>query len=285
MKRSQLIVLSGSCVMVVVSALVLARPPSRSSVDPSCYGSSINPNVRCPGEEVDSSSAIATPSRRAWYLFAELNQPAFPGNSLDTRRVWETWKNADDPTVSAEAIYLKNGHAPAPWNVAPVSLMPQKVLVPNQRVQFQRVLASVSTGIHADFDTPPAGATGEEEVRTNRPAFNFILQNNLYNQQGQLQFASTNLNFDFPRGSKEIKANWILAGSGDNVADYYSAKSGGNTYLLVSMHIITKDLPFWLWTSFVHKDKNKDARNGYVAPLSSDQGVPPSIQGTPLCQL
>ena len=119
-----------------------------------------------------------------------------------------------------------------------------------------------------------------EEVRVNRPAFNFIVNNNLYNLSGQYQYASTHPGFDFPIASKEVKAIWVEADATTVVADYYSAKAGGKTYVLVAMHLITKDIPFWLWSSFVHKDQNNDPTNGYVAPLAGE-APPSSLPGTP----
>jgi len=115
----------------------------------------------------------------------------------------------------------------------------------------------------------------------NRPAFNFILDNQLYNRQGQYQYASAHVNCYFPKASKEVKAVWREAGTGMKVDDYYSAKVGDKAYVLVAMHVITKDIPFWHWSSFVHKDQNKDPHSGYVAPLASYQEIPASLKGSP----
>src|SRR5262249_28909619 len=62
--------------------------------DSSCNGPTINKNSVCPGEESDPASAINTPTIYSWTVFAQINQPAFPSNNNDTRRVWETWKSA-----------------------------------------------------------------------------------------------------------------------------------------------------------------------------------------------
>jgi hypothetical protein len=256
-----------------------------NAVDPSCNGPTIKPGAPCPGEETDPGAAINTPSIYAWTVFGQINQPAFPGNNIDTRRVWETWKSADNNSNPEEAIYLNNGHAPQKWNVQPRTIPPSKRLVPIQQLKFLRE------------ENPNLAAiqfiTGDtEEVRVNRPAFNFILDNQLYNKQGQYQYASTHFNFNFPISSKEVKAIWRQAGAGDKVADYYSAKVDNKTYILLAMHVITKDLPFWFWASFVHKDENKDQWPSdpnnpqlppvvYVAPLADYQVVPEPLKGTP----
>lgn len=251
-----------------------ANPP----IDPSCYTASIKPDVHCPGEETDPAAAVNTPSVFAWTTFAQINQPAFLGNTGDTRRIWETWKSADDNKNPNEAIYLDNGHAPQPWDVKPAGASQPKRLVPIQQLQFLREQNKEEAAFLSQFiPTNPLS----EEVRTNRPAFNFILENQLYNRQGQYRYASSHPNFDFPNESKEVKAVWIEATSGMKVADYYSGKVGGKTYVLVAMHLITKDIPFWHWASFVHKDQNKDPQSGYVAPLAAYQDVPPSLKDTP----
>jgi hypothetical protein len=247
-------------------------------IDPSCYSSTIKPDVHCPGEEVDPGAAINSPTIFAWTTFAQINQPAFPGNTSDTRRVWETWKSADDNKNPSEAIYLDNGHAPPPWDVKPTGTSQPKRLVPVQQLQFIREQNKEEAAFLPRFiPTNPLS----EEVRTNRPAFNFILENQLYNRQGQYKYASSHPNFDFPKASKEVKAIWIEASSGMKVTDYYSGKVADKTYVLVAMHVITKDIPFWHWASFVHKDQNKDPETGYIAPLAAYQDIPPSLKGTP----
>lgn len=250
------------------------------TVDPSCYGPTIVPGVVCPGEQTDPAAAVNTATIYAWTVFAQVNQPAFPGDVNDTRRVWETWKNADDNSDPSDAIYLNNGHAPQPWHVEAKDALLPKRLVPIQQLRFLREQrrGQAASDLMALFD--PAAPLAQE-VRTNRPAFNFILANKLYNRQGQYQFASANPGFDFPVASKEVKAIWLEATSGINPRDYYSVMSGGKTYVLVATHVITKDLPFWHWASFVQKDQNKDPTNGYIAPLADYQVIPTSLRGTP----
>jgi hypothetical protein len=111
-----------------------------------------------------------------------------------------------------------------------------------------------------------------QETRTNRPGFNFILANQLYNRQGQFKFASEHPNFDFPSATKEIKAAWIELSGNEDASKYYSVTSNGKTYGLVALHVITKDTPFWFWSSFVHKDRTKSGQ--YDAPLADYQDVP-----------
>ena len=262
-------------IFAILSFAPWAPAALAQAVDPSCYGANITAGVVCPGEGVDPLRATTTPAAHAWMLFAEINQPAFPGNASDTRRVWETWKNEDDNREPAEAVYLDNGHAPQVWNVAPRLGPVPKQLVANQQLAVLRQRLQASKRPTVLF--VPLAPEGQE-TRINRPGFNFILANELYNKQGQYKFASQRQNFDFPAAAKEIKGAWTELTAGMDATKYYTATSGGKTYALVAMHVITKDLPFWFWSSFVHKDQTKPGP--YDVPLDDSQPVPTLLRGT-----
>src|SRR5262249_16753940 len=148
--------------------------------------------VACPGEGVDPMQATTTPAAYAWKVFAEINQPAFPSNAVDNRRVWETWKNEDDNRDPAEAVFLDNGHAPQPWSVVPRPAPLAKRFVPNQQLMILRQKLQASKRPTVFF--VPLAPEGQE-TRINRPGFNFILGSALYNRQGQYKFASEHPNF------------------------------------------------------------------------------------------
>jgi hypothetical protein len=266
-------------VLLLALSVAGSAAAAAQAVDPSCHGPVIKPGVVCPGEQTNPAGVINEPSTYAWAVFTEINQPAFPGNARDTRRVWETWKSADDNSNPNDALYLNNGSAPQPWNVTPNPGPLAKALAPIRQLELLQEQFKQVPGAVTPFFIPSNPLS--EEVRTNRPAFNFILANTLYNQQGQYAYASVKQSFDFPVSSKEVKAIWQEATAGIDVSQYYHAQAAGRTYILVSMHLITKDLPFWFWTSFVHKDQNKDPQSGYVAPLLPSQPIPESLRGTP----
>lgn len=253
-------------------------------IDPSCYGSTIRRGVVCPGEQTDAQSALHAPSAYAWTLFAEVNQPAFPGRSRDTRRLWETWKNADDDADADDAVYLADGHAPEAWDVKPRRSSSAKNLKPIRQLRLLHGLQELADSIDdQNADVVPSGvgdAPPLQEVRMNRPAFNFIREKRLYNREGQYAFASTYPMFDFPAPSKEVKAVWIEATGDFDLADYYHHSEGGKTYVLVAMHVMAKAVSLWHWSSFVHKDHNADPVTGYAAPLAREQRVPESLRGT-----
>ena len=105
-----------------------------------------------------------------------------------------------------------------------------------------------------------------EEVRRNRDAFDYIVNNGLYTQTG-LQNAFAGPGINFPSSAIELKLDWVEEPTlvkwlnSNNVQtppgfvkqNYYTTVSAGTTYALLSMHISTKQLPNWLWATFEHQ--------------------------------
>jgi hypothetical protein len=107
-----------------------------------------------------------------------------------------------------------------------------------------------------------AWCIGKESLR-NRPAFDFIVDNNLTTQRGLAVFFGRTM--DFPIDTIEVKAEWLplselKAWNGVSAEDaaslYYinKARFGGETVpvALVALHITTKLVPSWTWATFEH---------------------------------
>jgi hypothetical protein len=203
----------------------------------------------------------------SWQAFVSVMTPA-PGGILTL----ETW--ATDPdTFQATPTW-----PPAGLNVAAVAERPrfQTSLLARAHVPAGlRAGASVSVGGcsypvgNAAAGNFPTGSPSDciaEEVRRNRDAFNFIVNNGLYTQLG-LQNAFAGPAIDFPTSAIELKLDWVPEPTlikwlnTNNVQtppgfvkqNYYTVVSGGTTYALLSMHISTKQLPNWLWATFEHQ--------------------------------
>jgi hypothetical protein len=108
---------------------------------------------------------------------------------------------------------------------------------------------------HGEFLAPllPNSLDGEE-VRMNYDTFRYILDNELWNQSGQLAFLKSGQAFAFPKSSIEIKARWKKIQDADRARYHWNQDAGGNTYGLVGLHIETKEIPNWFWATFEHKD-------------------------------
>ncbi len=127
------------------------------------------------------------------------------------------------------------------------------------------------------------------ETRLNKEAFQFVVDKNLFSIEGQEDFLDKNLAVDFPVPAKEVKAAWRmftdveldpaktfrdLNNNGTIEDDERGLRLLERTYHvgygvvrneatgtsdlrpfgLVGLHIITKDIPNWFWTTFEHVD-------------------------------
>jgi len=102
-----------------------------------------------------------------------------------------------------------------------------------------------------------------EETRRNRAAFDFIVQNNFYKISGlKAAFVKT---LSFPIDAIEVKANWVavdqipaFTNNQVTVAQvpqlyHVNADKDGKKYALVSIHVISKQVPNWTWATFEHR--------------------------------
>lgn len=104
-----------------------------------------------------------------------------------------------------------------------------------------------------------------EEVRRNKPQFNYIKNNGLYNKAGIAAFyAQAGAVVDMPKDSIAIKADWVpvttimqwvpnLTSKADVRRYYYTTYSDGVEYGLVAMHLSSAWNPKWVWGTFEHQ--------------------------------
>lgn len=254
--------------------------------------------------------AMNNPHKHAWDLFMALNHPAKDpkverGVPDETKKlgdpgltVWETWKHA------GREVFLKDGSKPAPWEtiyepdlVAKTFDVPKPVLLqaiskgisPEQvqsfnLSQFITLLSSVG---HLEPGDAVFGRGGGGETRMNKATFDFIVDDNnqLYNVEGQEKFfqdvaAGVRKPLSFPVDSMEIKSMWIPLSEDDVLAGkdktYHTGKDkDGDLYGLVALHIITKDVPNWFWTSFHHIGDKEP-----LVPPQDTYGQPAALKGT-----
>jgi cytochrome c peroxidase len=205
--------------------------------------------------------AVAHSDEYAWRLFVALNWPANPSTraadpttplGADQPVVWEAWQNA-------EAVYLDDGRDPGPW----ASNMPLPAVADEARFEALS-LKDVPNARHivggkmVPVTDPLANARRLTEIRMNQPAFAYIRSRELYNLDGQLRAVSTGANINFPAASTEIKAKWRPIRA-DERARYHTlevkfADGTQHLYGLTALHIVSKDLPQWFWTTFEHAD-------------------------------
>jgi hypothetical protein len=192
--------------------------------------------------QVDPTLAMNKPDQLAWQLFIQVNSRAGGTNS-----VFETFASDTDT------------FQPTPqYPIGPVaSTIRSPILAALARD------SALKNGVLLPAIPPDPAATGGEETRRNKAAFDFIVQNNLYKVSGLK--AAFGKPLSFPVDSIEIKANWIridmipaFTKNQVTVAQvpqlyHVNTATDGNKYALVAMHIITKLVPNWTWATFEHR--------------------------------
>src|SRR5262245_12044984 len=192
--------------------------------------------------QVDPDPAMNNPDKVAWQLFIQVNSPAGGNNS-----VFETFAS-DTDTFQPDPQYPPGPAAPALH--APIL----------EAIARETALAN---GVLLPALPPDPARTGGEETRRNRAAFDFIKQNNLFKVSGlKAAFGKT---LSFPIDAIEVKANWIpveqIPAFTKNqvtiaqVPQFFHVNAGndGKKYALVTMHVISKQVPNWTWATFEHR--------------------------------
>lgn len=101
-----------------------------------------------------------------------------------------------------------------------------------------------------------------EELRINRPMFDYIQQHALYNQDTVYKLAKAH-KIQFPKESMMVKAQWMPIDS-SRIDSFYSKKirilvrnlkTNDSTVVdtlmgLVGFHLVTHELPNWVWSTF-----------------------------------
>jgi len=205
----------------------------------------------------------------AWEVFVSINaSTATEGNN---NVVWETWADQD-------LVYGDPNHTPV-WPgpaIAPLkihrSLQHILATTPRGKTFSQlNLLNRLRTRLHSDPQTSgPAVPKGGEEVRMNKPTFDFIVGNNLWYIQGQQAAFKQSTTLSFPVESKEIKAFWKVIGESDKPRYHWQVGADGQTYGLIALHLMTRDLPNWVWATWEHVD---NPRLGKERPCKDTFGI------------
>jgi hypothetical protein len=204
----------------------------------------------------DPNPAMNNADKVAWQLFVQVSAPAAtPGNN---NALFETWAS-DGDTFRTNPVWPST---PSRTVLSPPALLLFKPLPPGLQ---PRVLPG-----------------GGEEVRRNKPTFDFIIQNNLYTRAGLRQAFAASKPITFPTDSIEVKANWVPVETVNPALYHVNTASDGKQYALVSMHIISKQVPNWTWATFEHQ--NNPGRCDYIGCNDSFGATAPRIDPEPASQ-
>ena len=231
----------------------------------------------------------------SWLTYLAVNAPAAGGPiGPNQPAIWEQWKSLGD-------VMLPNGQTPVPWD-QPTPLPPACRVPANGGHPMVLSMISKDPNVLTEtvqpFDTGPLidqnGQYVHYAILMNRPMFEYIVQHQLYNQQGQAAFGpatfpggSVTSGTDGTLGGILVKAAWkVLDPQKDDASLFHTANvllyqppvtnpNQGNqpveesckpaTVGLVGLHIVHKTTsdPQWLWSTFEHV--NNDPAQAEVA--------------------
>ena len=227
-----------------------------------------------PGGDAESARlAIQESDEYAWKLFLWINRQGQSGIAgqadpskasvleydEDKDVVWENWALASRDGQSEAEVFLANGAQPGTWAELPRGKPVSKALDRN-RTNAHRLLSR--NQMFSRGELAPQFVIQEpesDEVRMNQSTFEFVRDNTLYNRQGlaanfAAAIAAKNRDaIQFPSSAKEVKARWDKIDASQK-SRYHWRTIGSDVYGLRAFHIITKDLPMWFWTDFIHVD-------------------------------
>lgn len=200
---------------------------------------------------------------------------AVDGLSINSDQfIWQKFIAAVTPVAGHNRIEFQTWATDQETYVAPpnVPVWPS----PDAPVKFK---ASTQAAMHhsrnvgvpcAPAENPWVGAFPldgciAEEVRRNKPEFDYIKANKLYNKAGIAAFyAKAGAMVNMPKDSVSLKADWVpvttimewvpnLKSKADVRRFYYTTMSDGVEYGLVAMHLISAWNPWWVWGTFEHQ--------------------------------
>lgn len=256
---------------LVASVLLLATgDPARAGAIRSRVPSSV-PTVTT-ATSSEGNAAMNRPHYWAWKRFIDVNRT----HPITGGALWETWASDSETFPTCPAA-----DAPPAW---PAKANREKVL--RSRSQILSTEGDGTLSWYTLEDGVPMATTIDfpEEVRRNRPSFDYIVANGFYYTEGlaaafeeaqeaiaaiggspSQSLAAAQRVVTFPVDAIEIKADWVPVEyiPAQDRSSYYttyavSEDEDGNTsdreeYALVAMHISTKDIPAWFWATWVNE--------------------------------
>lgn len=194
-------------------------------------------------------TAVNDPAKFAWEVFIEINRPTGTG----PRQVqWDGWAD--------QAVMYADPNATPVWPGAKVA----RTLQPSRQHEFRRLQAAASPAANFDKSVPDRGPN-KEEVRMNRPAFDYVVRHMLWYQQGVVRQASSPDGIKFPTGSISIKAIWKIITEADKPRYHWDEyqpppqpdqpiQPAKQVIGLIALHVTSKVLPNWHWATFEQED-------------------------------
>ncbi|HYI28992.1 MAG TPA: hypothetical protein VD863_14215 [Bradyrhizobium sp.] len=200
-----------------------------------------------------------------WRLFTEFTAPASAAQPSPV--VFETWAS-DADTFSTTPRW--------PGPNEPMKLQASVLDTVKKSGGIEAVGRLHASALDVPCNKPGNAAVGGfptsgsptpcigEQVKRNRPQFDYIVSNKLNTQSGLAAAFAKSLKVEMPTESIAVKGDWVplpfllqwIPQLGDiaNIRKlYHTTVSGSVEYALVSMHVSSKQNPNWVWGTFEHQ--------------------------------
>lgn len=192
-----------------------------------------------------------------WRLFTQFTTPV--DESKASPVVFETWASDAD-------TFSKTPHWPDPG--APKKLQASVLRAMNTTHGDPVVdVPCKPPGNAAVGGFPTTGTPAPciaEEVKRNRPQFDYIVENTLNTQAGLTAAYAKSFKVAMPTSAIAVKGDWVpvqtllqwipALGSVDNIRKlYYTNTSEGVEYAVVSLHVSSRQNTNWVWGTFEHQ--------------------------------
>ena len=231
----------------------------------------------------DPNPAMNDPDQFNWGLFAQVNQPIpdtdqvkFTSKNtnveLTTNNVlWETW--ADDVCTFPDSPKLAN---PPTWD----GCADVKTFQTSSQLSQARQGTGPTEALACDEKDITPENPNCEEVHRNRPAFDYIMQNKLWYQEGLAVAFAAGGEVKFPIEAIEVKANWIpLPPGADKNQYHWNHDQEGDVWVMIAMHIMSKAVPNWTWATW--EWEGNPGRCDYLGCLDTFGVIPANVASNP----
>lgn len=242
-----------ACTLVAGILVVLlgcpppAEPPPQ---DPGPAEGTVVVAVPSRGGAVDGSTQGS--DEFIWNLFTQFMAPAVP--SQPSPVVFETWASDAD-------TFSTSPHWPEPGEPKKFQ---RSVLGAQTTRHFNPIDVPCNNNVNAAVGGFPTTGCIAEEVKRNRPQFDYIVDNKLNTKAGLADAYANGFDVAMPTSAIAVKGDWIpvkdvlewipeLEGSIDRLRElYYTATSDGVEYALVALHVSSRQNTNWVWGTYEH---------------------------------
>ncbi|WP_448204900.1 hypothetical protein [Azospirillum sp. sgz302134] len=238
-----------------------------------------NPFAILENSDQASKQVASDANRFAWDVFVALNTPTAPNGVLP-------WENLRQTST----VYLPNGAKPPAWG-QPVPPPPASVTEQAQAIgmDMNQPFNNLDSMVQAD-GLPLKDKWNKYtryQILMSQYALDYIIDNTLYNVNGQQAFAAKGVNAAFPAPAFEVKTSWIFIGKDKALRDELAAKYViANTYYeiidadgnrtgtydvgwgaMTGMHVMSKALPEWVWMTFENVNNPAYTQTSLTVPI------------------